>query len=108
MAKPRNTHFADDNLSALIASGEWQQDDDPLVIPYEDEDTLEEAIRAAVVITRWIGGAVTIANHRTKIGPESFLPGEYIWSWNSFFPVREVEAQEEPAEEREPEPAEAA
>lgn len=102
MAKPRDTRFLEDTLDHLDG---WTPDGTPMVIPFDDEDSLEDAIRAAVTITRWIGGSVTIANYRKEIAPQTYVPGEYIWSWQSFFPTQTLEEDEQ---EPEQEPAEVA
>jgi hypothetical protein len=83
IAQDRETRIPEEFLQAPEG---WELDGDPVTCPVEDQDALEEAIRAAATVTRFIGGVVQIAAIREEVAPKIFVPREYVWRWNSFLP----------------------
>lgn len=97
MAQDRETRIPEDYLQPPEG---WELDGEPITFPVEDTDALEEAVRAAATVTRFIGGVVQIAAIREEVAPKIFVPREYVWRWNSYLPPVKQEngASAEPVE----------
>lgn len=77
----------------------WELDGDGFAVGEGQTDSLLQALIDATTIIRHIGGVVSVAPVRRKLGENIYVTTEFAFRWNSFSPL--VSGSDEGAE---PEP----